>query len=340
MLYNYFKIAWRGLLKNKITAGINILGLGIGIAACLVIWQYVLFERSYDTFFPGTERVYRINLAWGNAEKQERYATTPPPLAETILQEIPEAEAVARVYNWSDFTMRPDHDYNKIFRETNVYAVNEDFFKVFPYRLLEGNLATALNDPVSVVMPKSTAIRYFGEEAVAAGNIVGRKILGGKDAGTPWKVTAIMEDLPENTHFKFEFLISSNSYPNDLHQNQIWTWPIMHTYVRFREKLTTEQLNKVQQKLNKIAEGPAIPEMQEDVGYFRFPMQALIDIHLTSDYLREMAPNGNLTYVNTLTIIALFIMLLAGINYINLFTAHSTIRAKEVGVKKLVELNK
>lgn len=340
MLQNYLKIAWRNLLKNKITAGINILGLGIGVAACLVIWQYIQFERSYDTFFPNVERIYRVNLAWGNAEQQERYATAPPPLAETILKDIPEVEAVARVYNWSDFTMRPDDDYDKVFRETNVFAANKDFFKVFPYQIIEGDAATALANPVSVVMPKSTAIRYFGEEAVASGNIVGRKILGGKDAGTSWTVTALIEDVPQNTHFQFDFLISSSSYPDDLHRNQVWTWPIMHTYILFQEELTKQGRYEAQQKLNQIAENYSIPQMEEETQYFQFPLQALTDIHLTSNYMREMAPNGNVVYVNTLAIVALFIMLLACINYVNLFTAQSVTRAREIGVKKVIGAQK
>lgn len=340
MLLNYLKIAWRSLLHHKLTAGINIVGLGIGVAACLVIWQYVQFEKSYDAFFTDAERVYRVNLAWGNAEKQETYAPAPPPLAEAIQKDIPEVEAVTRVYNWSDFTMRPDHDYSKVFRETNVYAVGEDFFKVFPYKLLEGNEATALVNPTSVVMPRSTAVRYFGEEAVAKGNIVGRHIMGGKDAGTPWTITGIMPDVPENTHFKFAFLISSNSYPDDLHRNQVWTWPIMHTYVLLK-KGTNPAV--VQQKLNQLAQTYALPQLQKNEEaaksgglFLHFPMQPLTDIHLKSDYLQEMAPNGNATYVNTLNIIALFILLLACINYINLFTAQATLRAKEVGVKKVI----
>jgi putative ABC transport system permease protein len=340
MLQNYFKIAWRNLLRNKLTSGINILGLSIGIAACLVIGQYVQWERSYDAFFPTAERVYRVNLAWGNAELQERYATAPPPLSEVLEKDIPEVEAVTRAYTWLDYTMRPDHDRTKIFRETQVYAVSEDFFQVFPYQLLEGDPATAFKNPQSVVMPRGTAVRYFGEEAVAKGNIVGRRILGGKDAGTPWTITGVMPDLPENTHFKFTFLVPSNSYPDDLHRSQLWIWPIMHTYVLFREKPTAEKLAQLQAKFNQIATNYALPQVQGEIDYFHFPLQALTDIHLTSRYLSEMAPNGNLTYVNTLTIIALFILLLAAVNYINLSTAHATVRAKEVGVKKVVGAEK
>lgn len=347
MLRNYLKISIRHLLKNKITAGINIFGLGIGIAACLVIWQYVQLERSYDRFFPDAERIYRVNLAWGNAEQQERYATSPPPLAETIAKDIPEVEAVARVYNWSDFTMRPDDNFDKVFRETNVYAVNEHFFDIFPYKILEGNAQTAFAEPASIVLPRSAAIRYFGAAAVARGSIVGRKILGGKDAGTPWTVTAVIEDVPENAHFQFEFLISSITYPDDLHRNQMWDWAIMYTYVKFREELSGTKLAQVQAKMNQLAQDYVVPYMgateeqpAADEAFVSFPMQALTDIHLNSNYMREMGPNGSLAYVNTLTIIALFIMLLACINYINLFTAHSTVRAKEVGVKKVIGAEK
>ncbi|MBK7870038.1 MAG: ABC transporter permease [Saprospiraceae bacterium] len=340
MLRNYFKIAWRNLYRNKITTGINILGLGMGIAACLVIWQYVQFEKSYDAFFPDSQQIYRLNTQWGDGDLEERYATTPPPLAEAIRTTIPEVEAVTRLYYWSDFTMRPDHDFDKAFRETKVYAADGDFFKVFKFKLLEGDPETALQNPVSVVMPKKAAIRYFGEEAVAQNKVVGRYLKGGKDGGTPWKVTGLMEDLPANTHMEFDFLVSSSSYPDDLHRNQIWTWTIMHTYVLLKKDAN---IAAVHAKLDQLVENYALPHLKEvndpaksSSLFMRFPMQPLTDIHLKSDYLQEIKPNGNATYVNTLNIISLFILLLACVNYINLFTAQATLRAKEVGVKKVV----
>lgn len=340
MLLNYLKIAQRNLLRNKLSTGINIFGLSIGIAACLVIWQYVQWERSYDAFFPHSQQIYRLNTHWGNGELEERFATTPPPLAEAIRQSIPEVEAVSRLYYWSDFTMRPDHDFEQIFRETKVYAADADFFKVLSCKFLAGDPSTALQKPSSVVLPRKVAIRYFGKTAVEKNRVVGRYLRGGKDAGTPWRVTALIEDLPANTHLQFEFLVSSNSYPDDLHRNQIWTWPIMHTYMRLQEGASLAAVNR---KLEQLVQTQAMPQLlkannttETDNLFFRFPFQALTDIHLHSDYLQEMAPNGHATYVNTLYIISLFILLLACVNYINLFTARATLRAKEVGVKKAI----
>ena len=343
MLLNYLKIAQRNLLRHKLTASINILGLGIGIAACMVIWQYVQWERSYDGFFFNASQIYRVNTHWGDGTLEERYATSPPPLAEAIRSSIPEVEAVARLYYWSDFTMRPDHNFDKIFRETKVYAADADFFKVLKCKFLAGDPTTALQKPTSVVLPRKVAIRYFGKQAVEQNRIVGRYLRGGKDAGTPWRVTALIEDLPANTHLQFEYLVSSNSYPDDLHRNSIWTWPVMHTYLRLKDQTS---LAAVERKLEQLVETHALPQLQKANNatnasnlFFHFPLQALTDIHLKSDYLQEMAPNGNATYVNTLYIISIFILLLACVNYINLFTARATLRAKEVGVKKAVGAN-
>jgi len=154
---------------------------------------------------------------------------TPPPLAAAIREQLPGIAAVCRVFHWSDFTMRPDDDLQKAFRETNVYAVDENFFEVLDYGLLAGDPAAALKAPASIVLPESAAIRYFGEQAVRSGQVVGRHLLGGKDTGTPWTVTGMMADQPANSHLRFDFLVSASSYPDDLYRNQDWGWNIMHT---------------------------------------------------------------------------------------------------------------
>jgi len=344
MLKTYLKVAFRAIWKNKTTSLINILGLSIGIAACLVIWQYVDYEKSYDQFFSEAGQVVRINTLWRGPEGKERYATTAPPLAEAIENNVPEAAAVTRLYHWSDFTMRPDDNFEKVFRETKVYITDHDFFKVFDFELLEVDETAVQEQMGAVVLPKSTAVRYFGEEAVANRQVVGRFLQGGKDAGTPWKVAAVMQDVPENSHFDFDFLIIANNPNDDIMHAQNWSWPIMYTYLRLQEGT---QASALQPKLNDLAERFAIPNLGESIeefqelGYaYELPTQSLTDIHLHSSWLREMKPNSNATYINTLSIIALFIILIACINYINLFTAQSTIRAKEVGVKKVIGARK
>ncbi|MEM9820963.1 MAG: ABC transporter permease [Bacteroidota bacterium] len=344
-MMTYFKIAWRNFKRYKLLSGLNIFGLAIGMAACLIILQYVSHELSFDQFYGHADKIYRVNTLWKNPENQARYATSPPPLADAIRRDIPEVEAVCRVYKWSDFTMRPDHDHERIFRENNVYAVDADFFKVFDYGLLRGDRESLLTQPASIVLPKSAAIKYFGQTAFDNQQIVGRKIKGGKDAGTPWLVTGVMEDQPQNAHFQFEFLISSSSYPDDLHRSDNWSWPFMHTYLRLQDAVGDPEV--VQDKLKQIVKQYALPFLNVDAANYKsrgnelaYPLQALTDIHLTSNYLREMRPNGNRNYVQIFIVVAIFILLIASINYINLFTAQSSRRAKEVGIKKVIGASK
>ncbi|MEL6865392.1 MAG: ABC transporter permease [Bacteroidota bacterium] len=345
MLYNHLKITFRQLWKNKRSSFINILGLGIGIAAALIILQQVSSELSYDRFYRAADSVYRLNTLWAGENSQNRYATTPPPLAEIIQDEVPEVEAVTRIYQWSDFTMRAEDDQEKVFRETNVYAADNGFLKVFDAGLIEGDPKTALIDPVTVILTRSTAIRYFGTEAIEQGNIVGRHILGGKDAGTPWKITALIEDQPEQSHLQFDMLVSSSSYPDDLHKSQNWTWNIMYTYIRLRDnpQKNPELLAKLEKRMDQLVAQHALPAMGTTAAEYRaegmsmnYLLQPLVNIHLDSHFKREMRPNGNRSYVYIFLLVAIFILLIACVNFINLFTAQSATRAKEVGVRKVV----
>ncbi|MEM8907560.1 MAG: FtsX-like permease family protein, partial [Bacteroidota bacterium] len=212
---------------------------------------------------------------------------------------------------------------------------------VFEHGLLEGNPATLLTEPSSIVLPKSAAIKYFGQAAYDQKQIIGRNILGGKDGGTPWKVTGIMADQPDHSHLDFEFLISSSSYPDDLHRSNNWSWPFMHTYLRTHPQQNDPQL--LAQKLKGIVKQYALPflgneatDFEEEKVFLSYVPQRLTDIHLTSNYLREMHPNGNKTYVQIFVLTAFFILLIASVNYINLFIAQSTKRAKEIGIKKVI----
>ncbi|MEZ4988826.1 MAG: FtsX-like permease family protein [Saprospiraceae bacterium] len=339
------KIAFRSLLKNKLTFALNLSGLAVGMAAFLVIAQYIRFENSFDRFYADADHIFRVNTFWAIDGKEERYATAPPPLAQAIKDDVPEVAAVCRVFYWSDFTMRPENDLDNTYRETEVYAADETYFQVFDYGLVEGDPETALRQPASIVLPRSTAVKYFGEEAVRSGNIVGRKILGGKDAGTPWTVTGLIEDQPENAHLQFEMLISASSYPDDLYRSQIWSWNSMHTYARIADEVMADAdwKKRLQARFTEIVEKYALPFMDHSVPEFHqgnnhmeYLLQPVTDIHLTSHYLSEMRPNGNLTYVRILGLIALLTIAIAGINFINLSTAQAGNRAQEVGVKKVM----
>jgi putative ABC transport system permease protein len=337
------KITLRYLLKNRRTTLLNVLGLAVGMATFLLITDHVQYERSYDQFYEKADEVFRVNTLWGFEGEEERYATTPPPLAEAIRSDVPEVEAICRVFYWSDFTMRADNDLEKVFRETKAFAVDKDFFKVLNYGLIAGDPATAFAEPASVVLPRSTAVRYFGEEAVRDGKVLGRQLLGGKDAGTPWAITGIMEDQPANSHLQFTMLISASSYPDDLYRNQVWTWNVMHTYLRTKA-LTPGAREQLQAKLKNIAEAKTLPNMPMAESNpellakanFDYPLQAITDIHLTSNYLREMRPNGNATYVGLFLWAAYLVLFMAIINFINLATAQATRRAAETSVRKVL----
>ena len=228
MWINFLKVALRNIVRNKTYSLINILGLSIGLASCIVISLYVYNESIYDEFWTNSNQIYRVNTTWGSEGGEIKYATSPPTLANVLLNEVPEVEAVARLFKWGDFTLRPDTDSSNVFRETNVNLADQNFFRVFRNRLLAGNAESALIEPGSIVLSESAAIRYFGQGFYNQNEIVGRNILGGKDGGTIWHITAIMKDIPVNSHQQFEILISSWDEFND---SEIWTWNIMHTYV-------------------------------------------------------------------------------------------------------------
>ena len=339
MWINFLKVAIRNIVRNKTYSIINILGLSIGLASCIVISLYVYNESIYDQFWTDSNQIYRVNTTWGSEGGEIKYATSPPTLANVMLNEVPEVEAVARLFKWGDFTLRPDTDSSNVFRETNVNLADQNYFRVFRNRLLAGNPESALTEPGSIVLSESAAIRYFGQEFYNQNEIVGRNILGGKDGGTLWHITAIMKDIPANSHQQFEILISSWDEFND---SEIWTWNIMHTYVLLNKNSNDKSsLNNISLKLDDIVEKHAMPYMGVEYEQYKregntmiYSLQPITDIHLRSNFLREMRPNGDIQYVYILSLIALFILLIACVNFTNLSTALGAQRAKEVGIRK------
>ncbi len=340
LLLNNLKTTFRSLKKHRMSAVINIAGLALGMAACLIITFYVQEEMSYDTFYKDADRVYRLNTRWKQVEADEKFATSPPPLAPALAELSPDVEAFVRLSKLSDFTMRPDHDFDRPYRETNVWMVDKDFIKVLDNGVLAGDPQTMLSQPRSVVMPRKTAIRYFGQEAFEAGNVVGRQLGGGGDGGTKWQVTGVIEDQPEQSHLQFDMLLSkfSENGPGE----DIWGWLAFYSYVKLRDN-TPETIQRVEEQLEYIVAnyavqdaGMSLEQLRESGMDIEYTLQPVKDIHLKSALLREMAPNGSLTYVRSMIIVAVFIILLACVNFVNLTTAKSTLRAKEIGVRKVL----
>ena len=341
MLKNYVNIALRNFRRQKFYTLINVLGLSVGLASSLLIAWYVLDERRYDQFHQDAERTYRVTTYWNDGY---RLATTPPPLYKVIQQEIPEVEAVARAFNWNHSTMRlpeeADSSRQVVFRETNIYIVDPEFLQVLDFNLIAGDAETALQHPASLVLTRATAVRYFGEEALSRGEVVGKEILFGGSQYSR-RVTAVVDPGP--THFPFDMLVDGQGY-GEIMESSGWGWNLMHTYLKVRPEVQAapDKMRALRQKIARIAEQYAQPSSESEGatpvedGELQYRLQPVTDIHLHSDLQREHEANGSATTVYTLAIVAILIVMLACINFMNLSTALATRRAKEVGVRKVL----
>lgn len=339
MLRNYLLIAYRNLLRHKFYSLINIFGFAIGMACCIFIVLFVINELSYDRFIPNHDRLFRVVTNYSDAEAESTYATSPPPLANALINELPEVEAATQVLKWNDFTVRPSSGINhrETFREDNVYYAEKNFFEVFDFPLLKGDKNAAFENPPSAVLTKSKAIKYFGKEAYESNHIVGNTLLFGASKW-PCKIGGIVADPPENSHFKFDMLLYIPD--NELLNMNHWSWPIVHTYLLLKENVT--QTSVLDEKLNKIVQKYVVPFMLEsnevmDQDFnFSFSLQPITDIHLKSHFIREHEENGNILNIYILSCIALFVIIIASVNFINLSTAQSFKRGKEIGVRKVM----
>jgi putative ABC transport system permease protein len=324
MIKNYLKTALRNLLKHKVFSSINILGLAIGIAACLLIVQYVRFEWSYDDFHTRGERIYRMQLDRYNEGKiSTQWAAGAAGIGNFAKNNLPEVEAFAKLNQAGGVF---SYNENK-FREKRVFYANDDFLKIFSYKLIDGKAAGALSEPNTAVITRSVARKLFGNE-----NPIGKTISRNKNAD--FKITAIAEDMPENTHLKFDILLSfitriqrSPDIETNMNWDGFFTYLLLKpgTDAKLVEKKLAALINKTYEQEFKAG----------NVGMI-FHFQSLKDIHLYSNYMLEAEPNGNGSSVKFLLIIALFIIVIAWINYINLSTAKSIERAKEVGIRKVM----
>ena len=318
MLKNYFKTAWRNALKNKISAGINIFGLAIGLACFVLIGLYILDETSYDQQSPDAKRTYRIATNFVNdAGFADPEATTPPALSDAIKENIPETEEVTRLFIVNDHHFYVRNGEKKFFEE-NIYHADPGFFSFFNIKLTEGNIRTALTNPDEIVISASIAKKYFGKN-----NAIG-KTLEIDDWGIK-TISAVMEDIPENTHFKIDILSPLSRFLKTGSQ-QSWDWLNFYTYVRLSPGA---DVNAFVKKINTIYEA------HQPRSKSNFFCQSLTAIHLTSHLKYELMPNSDMLYVYILGIVAILVLFVASINYINLTTSFSFFRTKEIGIRKI-----
>ncbi|MEM6841184.1 MAG: ABC transporter permease [Bacteroidota bacterium] len=338
MIKKYITLTLRHAYRQKFHTTINVVGLAVGIATTLLITWYVMDEMSYDQFHQDAERVFRVTT---NGGKLYHLATTPARLATIIEQDIPEVEAVARVFTWNHSTMRlPDEETEKVFRETSIYIADSTFLDVLNFNLTAGD-TRALDAPNSLVLTKATAERYFGIGAIERGEVLGKEILFG---GNRWarEVTGVV-DPPSATHFPFDMLVPTTGY-EELVNNDNWSWNFLYTYLKVQPDVADnpERMASLADKLDQIVEQHAKPYLgksafsSEESTDLSYELQAVTDIHLHSDLLREHQANGSISTVYTLVTVAILILLLACINFMNLSTAQASRRAKEVGVRKVL----
>ncbi len=324
MYRNYLKVAQRNLIKNKGYTLINIIGLMISFACCLLIGLYIQDELSYDRYHEDHQRIYRLANHTAGASYENGIAKVSAPWAPEAAASIPEVEAACRfVFYGQALVTRADQQYY----ENGGFYVDASVFDIFSWRLLEGDPNVALEAPNSIVLTQSLAHKYFPKEKA-----IGQSL--NFDNETELTVTGIVADVPDNSHFSFQYLVSMSSYtPPD--QGDKWVrWNQYYSYLLLRSETDAKEVEK---KLDAML----AQHLDEETSAAYTPfLQPLADIHLRSKLHREMATNGDLSYIYIFGIVGLFILVIASINFINLFTARATHRAKEVGIRKVIGANR
>jgi putative ABC transport system permease protein len=317
MIKNYFKIAWRSLLKQKGFSSINIFGLATGMACSLLIFLFVKDETSYDRFHNDTGQIYRVVKDFVNDDGSRLPdATTPPALAPAMQKDIPEVATTTRVFpGWgANFLIKYG---DKKISEDKLYRVDSSFFDVFTFPFVHGNAKDAFKEVQSIVLTESSAKRYFGND-----NPVGKTLQ--IDRLGNLMVTGVIKDVPHTSHFHFDFLISTRKFGGNIDAD--WGFYNFYTYAKLKPNSDITAFTKKVQDVYK---------RNSTDGTNIFYVQPLTDIHLTSNLKWELEPNSDKLYVYVFTIIGIFILLIAGINYVNLATAKASVRAKEIGVRKV-----
>lgn len=317
MLKNYFSIAFRNLFASRGYSLINIAGLAIGIAVCLLIFLWVRDEWNFDRFNDDPERIFRVVEVQQQSGDPFPVAVTPAPLAPAMKEDFPEVELATTVY--SLLSMKISTGENEFSGQLGGMAT-EDFFRIFNYGLLQGDPALLLSDPYSIVLTESAARRYFGEDE-PVGKVV--KVQERYDL----KVTGIIKDVPRNSHLQFDYLIPFQLLAEIGYDLNEWGSNSYYSYVKLRaDSDPADFAPKIKNYL-----------MDHECGYEVYlHLQPLLEIHLKSDFVADISGHGKLIYVHIFSIVAILVLIIACINFMNLSTARAAKRAKEVGVRKLI----
>lgn len=341
MFQNYLKIAFRNLFRHKLNSILNITGLAIGLACTLLIFIHIKHELSYEDNFSKADRIYRITNNCRYGDNYRHWALDSPQHIYHIQKYIPEIEKIGRFrYAWTQvLSFRPESGQVKRFKENRGYYADPAVLDIFDFHFITGDPKTALVDLDTLVLTSSMAERYFGNQ-----DPIGR-ILVLDGSRQSFKVTGVISDIPSNTHLQFDYLISVETYVQALKARgserilESRTWKSFYSYVLIPDP---EMIARIEAKLPeytvKFYEGDGTRE--EILNYSQMHLQPIKDIHLHSHLEQEMGPNSNIAYVKIFGIIAVLILLIAGVNFVNISTAQAFKRMKEVGVRKVMGAQK
>ncbi|WP_333821445.1 ABC transporter permease [Ohtaekwangia sp.] len=335
MFKNYLTLAFRNLLKRKLYSFINIAGLAIGVAVCLVILKYVDFELSYDNYHQNAPNIYRtVTSSYTNGEFRSAGPLSGYAQGPLLVQDIPEVKTYVRthpMYGGAVISNNASAGEPLRFHEENIQFVDSTFFDVFTYQSIAGNPATALDKPNSMVITKTTAKKYFNNE-----DPVGKTMtISGGWADGDYQVTAVIEDVPENSHFPFDFLLSfQNIMQNGQYKNDNgWGWYNFVTYIELQPGADHKEVEK---KLPAFIQKYQGKDLAESNSKQVLTFQPIRDIHLTPGFNNESSATMSVNTIYFFVIISIFILAIAWVNYINLSTARAIERAREVGIKKAI----
>ena len=335
MFKNYFKVAFRNLIRHSTFSIINIIGLAIGIACTMLIMMWVFDELTFDKFHKNADNIYRINteLKFGGIDSDMPLSSDM--MGPCLKQDYPQIQEFTRIYSFNPIKLIKRG--TTFIKEFGIFYADSTFFKVFSFPAIAGNTQTALNEPNSVVITESIAKKYFG-----GSNAVGKIIETNESKNAFYKVTAVIRDIPQNSHFTFNFLLPARNLDyqwGNYSSTNFFTYLLLKDgtdYKSFENNLEQYTVKYMWPYLQKLINVNSKSEFEKAGNRIKHTLIPMTKIHLYSNRQYELGANGNIQYVYILSFIALFILLIACVNFMNLTTARSSGRALEVGVRKVL----